>query len=93
MYLPSRATHSLLTTHQAPDQPPDKFPGLHSGFLMQNTCLLISESKLQWKDTRKVENVTVFDRSCDGVRGKLGRLVDSLRILDVFPYEVDKLKS
>ena len=91
MYLLYRATHSPLTTHHSPlipDQLPGKFPGLHSGFLMQNTWLLISESKLQRRLARKVENVTVFPGSCDGVRGKLGCLVDSPRIFHFFPMKV-----
>jgi len=54
---------------------------------------LISESKLQRRLAPKVENVTVFPGSCDGVRGKLGCLVIFPRILAVFPNEVDKFTS
>lgn len=66
--------HSLLTTHHAPDQLPGKFPGLQSGFLLQNTRLLISETKLQRRNTRNDRNVMVSYRTCDGVRENMGRL-------------------
>ena len=83
----------LLITHSSPPgQPPGKFPGLHSGFLMQNTQVLISKSKLHSRGTLSVRNVTVSYGSCDGVRGILGRLVILPGNYE-FYGQVDKLTS
>ena len=75
MYLPSRATRSPFTTHHASDQRPGKFPGLHSGFLMQNTLALISGTKLNSAAARNFRFVTGSTGTCDGLRKNLGRLV------------------
>jgi hypothetical protein len=79
---------AFATTHsRCTGQPPGKFPGLHSGFLMQNTPGLISESKLRLGASENFGNVTVFDRICDGLCKNLGRLVIFSTFLVVFPDE------